>query len=219
MLQSLITANTIKELKEKLAAQLQVLENETTKGVKIESAIIQSPNVELKKEKPSPNVALFPIELKKEKPSPLKDQELDSAGQPWNPEIHSPGKVKKLDGIWRAKKSIKEIEVPTSPIVAPEPQPVVQQESPQTPHMSVTYDNIPVPTTTKPAHTYESFKKNFISLLAQLTNDKKITQHYMIELKKYFGVKEIWHVLLEEEKCKEMYENFCGSGLITRLEQ
>lgn len=111
-----------------------------------------------------------------------------------------------------------------APVVPPVPPTTVQVEVPQfqTPPPVVevtppTYENVAVPNGEKPAHTLESFKINILPTLATLVKSKKIDQNYIEQVKQYFGVKEIWHVVKNESQLKELFENFCAAGLITKV--
>jgi hypothetical protein len=55
-------------------------------------------------------------------------EELDSAGQPWNPELHSSSRAKVADGTWKKKRGVKS-EAPTPPI-PPAPAPVTPPAPP-----------------------------------------------------------------------------------------
>jgi adenosine deaminase len=80
------------------------------------------------------------------------------------------------------------------------------------------YENIPVPAhAAKPAHTFETFQKQMIATLAALVSAGAINQDYIETLKRFFGVKEIWEVSKNEAQAREMFENFCLSGLITKV--
>ncbi len=53
--------------------------------------------------------------------------ELDSAGQPWNPELHASTKTKVADGTWKKKRGAGKAEPePQAPVGAPPPPPVTK---------------------------------------------------------------------------------------------
>lgn len=79
------------------------------------------------------------------------------------------------------------------------------------------YDNVQVPQGTRPAHSYETFKKQFPMVIAGLITEGKLTQPYVQELKNYFQVAELWEVMGSEAKCLEIYNSFCAAGLITKV--
>lgn len=80
------------------------------------------------------------------------------------------------------------------------------------------YENIPAPTTTRPAHGFATFKANLTLLLAQLINEKKIDQAYIKSLCDYFQIKDIWNVLGNERQLIELYNMFGEVGFITKMD-
>lgn len=81
------------------------------------------------------------------------------------------------------------------------------------------YQNIQTPPAEvqKPAHTLETFKDKIIDTFVSLLSSGKIDQHYIEALKAHFQVKEIWDVKDNPAQLQEIFENFVGSGLITRI--
>lgn len=173
--------------------------------------------------------------------------ELDSAGMPHDPRIHSDAKTKLKNGLWRLKKNLepevfekvtKEITTPNDPVVIPPPPPpTVAVEIPKevqtvqqpvaTPQQTASpaslleekkYDAIPIPTVGKPAHTCASFSEHLMSIIADLINQGKITQDYIEQLKTYFGIKEIWNVRKSGKQTQELYETFAKCGFITAVD-
>lgn len=59
-------------------------------------------------------------------------EELDSAGQPWNAELHSSSRAKVADGTWKKKRGVKTEapEAPTQPAVPVPPTPVTPPAPP-----------------------------------------------------------------------------------------
>ena len=170
--------------------------------------------------------------------------DLDSAGMPHDPRIHSDTKTKLKTGVWRLKKGLdaevfekvtKELMTPVVPVVIPPPPPVtipveippqVATPPPVQPVVSPAallpvenkYADIPIPQTGKPAHTLATFQNNLMAIIADLINQGKIDQNYIEELKKYFEVKEIWNINGSAKKVTELYETFAKCGFITALE-
>jgi len=173
--------------------------------------------------------------------------EVDSRGLPWDERIHSATKAVTKDGSWRYRRGVddnlvKQIEgesksakklngaashapitippVPPTTVVVepptfqvPVPPPVVASPAPQP-----SYENIPVPPdATKPAHSFETFRKNFIKVVVDLLGAEKINADYIRSLEEYFKVKAIWDIAKDDTKSREMFENFCNQGLITRI--
>ncbi len=111
--------------------------------------------------------------------------------------------------------------IPAPPTTTLNVAPVFTQPAPFAPSEPVvsapSYENISVPPTTKPAHTLETFKANFIQVLGGLAQSGKIDQAYIEAMKKHHGVKEIWHVANDDGMLRELFENFVSFGLITKV--
>lgn len=171
-------------------------------------------------------------------PIKIDNSILDSNGLPWDSRIHADSRGKSPSGAWSRKRRLEpaliaqvEAELkaavqnvaPIAAAVIQEPiiEPV-QVVAPTVPP-AVTQQPALVPPTpevfTKHAHTFESFKQGFIITIASLITDGEISQEYVNQLKLYFQVKEIYHLVKEESKLLELYENFCNEGLITRVQQ
>lgn len=113
------------------------------------------------------------------------------------------------------------VAVPVFQQPVPTPQLVVAppvQASQPAPAAPAQYENIPIPqNTTKPAHSFETFRANFIPVLAELIRSQAITQEYVEQLKQHFQVAEIWDVKSDDAKARDLFENFCAHGLITKV--
>ncbi len=68
------------------------------------------------------------------------------------------------------------------------------------------------------AHTFQSFHANLVPLFGALIKEGKIDQNYINSLKDYFKASEIWDIMNDQNKMLELYNTFCDSGLIRRLE-
>lgn len=153
--------------------------------------------------------------------------ERDSQGFPWDARIHSVSKAICADGTWRTRRNLDpgvkqqveaelrargthQVQTAPPPVQAPVAAPVQHVAQPQ-------YDAFNIPQTTKPAHTFETFKANFVPTMAELINQKKIDQNYLNELKKHFGIVEIWDILRNEESTRALFDTFVSIGLITRV--
>lgn len=162
----------------------------------------------------------------------------DKRGVPWDERIHSSSKAMNADGSWRSRRGIAaevidQVEaqskmgtVPTvpatpaappfvAPVLAAVPPPIAQPA----PIAAPVYENIPVPPpqVTKPAHSLETFKANFIATIAGLVNTGKVTQEYIRQICDYFKVAEIYMVMKDDVKTAELFNTFCEAGLITRI--
>jgi hypothetical protein len=83
-----------------------------------------------------------------------------------------------------------------------------------------TYENVPTPAAQpdRPAHTFETFKSNFVQVFSTLMNSGIITPQYLQEIKDYFKVQEVFELYGDETKLRELFDNFCSGGLITKLD-
>lgn len=109
------------------------------------------------------------------------------------------------------------------PVAREELPQVFQQAAPVTPPPVAAPVSTPVPSTPQmmsdvaPAHTLETFSKQFPQVMAQLSMSGKITPDYINKLKQFFGVNEIWEVMKNSEQLAQMYNQFCQINLITRV--
>lgn len=179
------------------------------------------------------------------KPVAVSNGDVDSRGIPYDARIHASSRNFNKDGSWRNKRGLddallnkveaelRQVDVQkvnatmvpppptTTVVVEPHPmaKPIVNQIE-NTPVITAVpkYEEMPIPTITRPAHSLGSFKNNLTTLLAHLINEEKIDQNYIDELKKYFGIKEIWNVLGSEKQCTELYNTFAQCGFITAVD-
>ena len=63
-------------------------------------------------------------------------------------------------------------------------------------------------------HTFETFSTNFHVILANLITEGKITQEYVNELKKFFGLDEIWKV--NDEQKQMLFDQWIEYKFITK---
>lgn len=79
------------------------------------------------------------------------------------------------------------------------------------------YDPIAIPQGIKPAHSFETFKANFLPCMGELSMAQKITPDYISKLCAHFQVNNLWEIEATEGKVRAIYEMFCQHGLITRV--
>lgn len=99
--------------------------------------------------------------------------------------------------------------VVTYPVTTPVA-PVVEQPK--------VYEDIKVPQSTKPAHSFQTFKANIVPLMAQFMNEKKIDQAYIEALKAHFQVKEVFEIFFDDTKMTQLFEGFVEHGYITKVD-
>lgn len=153
------------------------------------------------------------------------NDDLDVNGEAWDASIHSAAKTKTAQGAWRARRNLdKEAKTPAAvvaaavaPVVAaPAPQPVV------VPLAVVPQVVAPLPVAApvrqmSSGFTLETFKANLVPVFADLMHQGKIDQAYVDTLTTYFKVDQIWQIMSDDKKVSELFENFCGAGLLTRI--
>jgi hypothetical protein len=117
----------------------------------------------------------------------------------------------------------------SQPFVAPPPPPVtIPVETPKFEQAPIVappvvsqipvYSDVAIPQDTKPAHSFETFRKNLIPIFTKLINEGKLTSEYLAEATKYFGVSGIWDIAKDETKCRELFEGFVAFGYITKVD-
>jgi hypothetical protein len=151
--------------------------------------------------------------------------ELDKYGIPWNEKFHSANKSMTEDGAWRMRRGADKDEVkeynarfekPIATQVFTPPTPVVTETTePSVP----SYEPIPIPQNiaTKPAHTFDSFKANFVPTMAGLVHSKELTPEYIGALNQYFGTREIMEVKSDDTKCRQLFTALVQGGKITQV--
>lgn len=119
-------------------------------------------------------------------------------------------------------------QAPTPPSATAPPVSLPDQPSEQTsfPKQEVetpkkTYDAIPQPTedTGKPTHTLDTFKQNFVPVMALLKKQGHFNNEYLEQLKSHFEVTELWEITKDEEKVSELFNSFVEYGFITKVDQ
>lgn len=173
--------------------------------------------------------------------------ELDSRGIPWDARIHSASKALNKDGSWRSRRgaddnAVRQIEsqlktgmemvqaapaypqVPAAPVAPAIPQNLAQSFTPKiveqpkpAPEVNYAPPIMVAPEASKPAHSFETFKANFVPTMSGLVIAGKINQGYIEQLKAYFKVNEIFDLIKSDQQLSELFETLCSSGLITRI--
>ena len=108
---------------------------------------------------------------------------------------------------------------PAPTVAVAQPAPLQQVVSPATIAKvePVSYDNVPVPAGTKPAHSLATFTANLPLVLTSLINEGKITKEYTAELCTHFGVDAIWEIASDADKCTNLFDFLVTNGLITKV--
>jgi hypothetical protein len=164
-------------------------------------------------------------------PSVEQDPDVDTAGVPYNPAIHSATRAKKADGTWKARRGANKDEAPVvaaspaaAPTLAPPPVPTSHVPMPAFPEMPATPPLAALPPLPQPqalptngVYTFESFKANLVLLIADLVNKGKITQQYVGQLNQHFGTREIAEVVHKDAQARELYELFAQLEFIVKL--
>jgi len=149
--------------------------------------------------------------------------ELDAAGTPYNPAIHTSTRTKTTKGLWKNRPgggAVKAAEV-TEPRevvhkltpsgeVKLEWQPATTEASrPATVQQVVAHeDSAPAIGIAPSMHNYESFKTNLMTIVVRLINENKITRDYMKDLNAYFQVSNLWDVKNDDTKCQQLFKLF-----------
>ncbi|MGL4556636.1 MAG: hypothetical protein ACRCV5_03985 [Afipia sp.] len=102
---------------------------------------------------------------------------------------------------------------PVSPLTVPNH----EQPAPAPVAAAVMPQPIPAAAPGTPAHSFESFQKNMIPVLASLTSSGKLTQGHIDAMKNHMGVKELWAVTADQ--ARDMFESFVEWGWITKVGQ
>lgn len=176
---------------------------------------------------------IVPSLSRTERTTAVDTSQADTNGFMWDERIHSSSKQMTTKGTWRYRRNlepeyIKQIEAElrgTAPQVGRST--IVEQvvtplqttpvAIPATPAIPVSTPMAPV-FSNKYAHTFDSFHKNLVTVLANLINDGKITREYVTVLNGYFKVGELYEIFTNQEQVKELYDNFCDAKLIERVQ-
>ena len=162
-------------------------------------------------------------EYLKQKEAKESGGELDAAGTPYNPAIHTSTRTKTTKGLWKNRPgggAVKAAEVT-------EPREVVHKITPsgdvklewQTattePAKPASVQQVVAHEDSQPAigrapsmHNYESFKTNLMTIVVRLINENKITRDYMKDLNTYFQVANLWDVKNDDAKCQQLFKLF-----------
>jgi hypothetical protein len=103
------------------------------------------------------------------------------------------------------------------PVIVPATPSIPQGLPPQAAVAPVDYNPIQVPPGQKPAHSLETFKKDFIKIFVHFLGDGKITPEWCEQLKAHFGVKETWDIAKNPTQVEETFNMFVQYGLVTRV--
>lgn len=146
--------------------------------------------------------------------------ELDAAGTPYNPAIHTSTRTKTTKGLWKNRPGGGAIkaetpstvvnhgeQVPQVKHVMDDGQPEIQK--PATVQQVVAHeDSQPAIGRAPSMHNYESFKTNLMTIVVRLINENKITRDYMKDLNTYFQVANLWDVKNDDAKCQQLFKLF-----------
>lgn len=139
--------------------------------------------------------------------------ELDAAGTPYNPAIHTSTRTKTTKGLWKNRPGGGAVKAET-PEVTHQVKPsqdiqMTVQNPPATVQEVVTHEEAGPAIGRAPSmHNYESFKTNLMTIVVRLINENKITRDYMKELNTFFGVSNLWDVKNDDVKCKQLFDLF-----------
>lgn len=112
------------------------------------------------------------------------------------------------------------------PVMATPPPPTVHVPMPeiapapvaQPVQVAASYESISVPShSTKPVHSFDTFKANFTGVMTELINAKKVDRQYIEELNKYFGIGDIWELPRYEDKLRQCFDGFVQAGFVTAV--
>lgn len=111
----------------------------------------------------------------------------------------------------------------TPPVVAAPASEMVQPALPVQPvavaQPAPSYNPIPIPqvASQKPAHSFDTFKANFIPTIAGLIANGELTQQYVQQLNAYFNVAQIVDIKSDEAKCQQLFDALVRGGKITKV--
>lgn len=139
--------------------------------------------------------------------------ELDAAGTPYNPAIHTSTRTKTTKGLWKNRPGGGAAKIETAPVEQPAQaqwQPATTEASkPATVQEVVAHeDSVPAIGRAPSMHSYESFKTNLMTIIVKLINENKITRDYMKDLNTYFEVPNLWDVKNDDNKCQQLFKLF-----------
>ena len=157
--------------------------------------------------------------------------ELDNQGIPHDIRIHASSKAKVATGSWRSKRGVDKdllaqvvaelkaaysgspvVEAP-APLVTQPAEPIVPVVAP--PVVEAPTPIAPPVLNVSSGHSVETFKKNFVMIIASLITEGKIAQDYINQLKAHFGVDELWN--FDEAQQEEIFASFVSFGFIQKV--
>ena len=140
--------------------------------------------------------------------------ELDAAGTPYNPAIHTSTRTKTTKGLWKnrpgggAAKSEVGFD-PAKPGTDKTVETTFVDNKPVSVQQVVAHEDSAPPIGRAPSmHNYESFKTNLMTIVVRLINENKITRDYMKDLNTYFQVANLWDVKNDDTKCQQLFKLF-----------
>lgn len=149
--------------------------------------------------------------------------ELDAAGTPYNPAIHTSTRTKTNKGLWKnrpgggAAKTAETTEprevvhkiTPSGDVKLEWQTATTEPAKPASVQQVVAHEDSAPPIGMAPSmHNYESFKTNLMTIVVRLINENKITRDYMKDLNTYFQVANLWDVKNDDAKCQQLFKLF-----------
>jgi len=138
--------------------------------------------------------------------------ELDAAGTPYNPAIHTSTRTKTTKGLWKNRPGGGAVKAETPEVthqVKPSQDIQMTVQAPATVQQVVAHeDSAPAIGRAPSMHNYESFKTNLMTIVVKLINENKITRDYMKDLNAYFQVANLWDVKNDDAKCQQLFKLF-----------
>jgi len=149
--------------------------------------------------------------------------ELDAAGTPYNPAIHTSTRTKTNKGLWKnrpgggAAKTAETTEprevvhkiTPSGDVKLEWQTATTEPAKPASVQEVVAHEDSAPPIGRAPSmHNYESFKTNLMTIVVRLINENKITRDYMKDLNAYFQVSNLWDVKNDDTKCQQLFKLF-----------
>jgi hypothetical protein len=154
------------------------------------------------------------------------DSAVDSEGLPWDARIHASSKAFNKDGTWRTRRGLDDKtltqvraellgNVKVAPVAATPALPVETPTVAVAPTAAPVVAPVPAMPTMQSGHSLETFTAQFPLIIATLITEGKITQEYVNELKKYFGVAEIW--MINDEQKGQVFASFVEYGFVKKV--
>ena len=140
--------------------------------------------------------------------------ELDAAGTPYNPAIHTSTRTKTTKGLWKNRPGGGAVKAevgfdPAKPGTDKTVETTFVDNKPVSVQQVVAHeDSAPAIGRAPSMHNYESFKTNLMTIVVRLINENKITRDYMKDLNTYFQVANLWDVKNDDTKCQQLFKLF-----------